>query len=112
MQIGDSNNSLQIEIRERVTEHRQDAGDVRIGVTVLSNGFSGKYDDIWLDHHELVEFVGDFERMERERRGSARLCSMSPGEFIVDFRPSDSRVRLFSDRLILAQSVIVSCSLT
>ena len=90
MQIGSREDFLHIEVLERVARHRQGAGDLRVGVELSSNGFSGKYDEVWLQHQDIVEFVASFERLEAERRGLAQLRSMSPDELRIEFRPSDS----------------------
>jgi hypothetical protein len=54
-------------------------GDVYITVRVLSSGFSGE-NELWVDSKSVRHFCRSLVELEKTRRGSAELESISPGE--------------------------------
>ena len=68
----------------------QGAGDVRLRVRVTSIGFTGEYDGVWIEVQSAIAFIDQLAALERDRRGSATLTSMSPGDFSLQVRIVDS----------------------
>jgi hypothetical protein len=89
LEIADSlNGRVNITFLERGVG--QSAGDVRLRVRVLSIGFAGEYDGVWIEAQNTTEFIDQLAALERDRRGSATLTSMSPGDFSLQVRIVDS----------------------
>src|SRR5829696_5380520 len=81
IRLGDPNDFVEIEVLERGTVDGQNEGDLRLGVSVRCDTFSGSYDQVWIAKDDWSSFLGSMGRLERERNGRASLLSMSPDEF-------------------------------
>jgi hypothetical protein len=57
------------------------SGDLKLEIAVSYNGFSGRYDEVWIAAHEWAAFIGALTQIEREHRGRASVRAMSPEEF-------------------------------
>jgi hypothetical protein len=68
----------------------QSTGDVRLRVRVRSIGFEGEYDGVWIEAPIAIAFIEQLAALERDRRGSASMTSMSPGDFSLQVRIVDS----------------------
>lgn len=68
----------------------QSTGDVRLRVRVSSIGFEGEYDEVWIEARIATAFIDQLTALERDRRGSATMTSMSPGDFSLQVRIVDS----------------------
>jgi hypothetical protein len=64
-------------------------GDVRLGVSVRSDTFTGEYDQVWIARDDWISFLGSLRRLERERAGQATLPSISPDEFALHLQVID-----------------------
>ena len=88
-EIADSGNGrVTITLLERGVG--QGAGDVRLRVRVTSIGFAGEYDGVWIEVRTATTFIDQLAALERDRRGSATLTSMSPDDFSLQVRIVDS----------------------
>ena len=81
MRLEDSASSLVLEVRERLPEGIQGAGDTRFAVAVRAGDFEGRNENVWIGAGDLDRFAADLEHLHRERTGSAELESLSPDEF-------------------------------
>ncbi len=89
MRIGSEKEYIEIIEHERMPDDTPTPGDVRIKVRVRLKEFSGSYEDVWLEKLELDNFLSVFTKLVETRNGKARINSMSPDEFWVEFRPID-----------------------
>jgi hypothetical protein len=85
---GRSGGRLSITLAERGVG--QGSGDVRLRVQVSSIGFKGDYDGVWIMASVIASFIDELMILERDRRGTATLTSMSPGDFSLQLRTVDS----------------------
>jgi len=83
-----SSNRVRVTLDERGAG--QGAGDVRLRVQVRSIGFEGDSDGVWIAGPVITRFVDALTAVERDRRGSATLTSMSPEDFSLEIRIVDS----------------------
>ena len=90
MRIGSDIEYLEIIEIERLPEGTPCAGDVKVSVLVQFKEFSGKYSEVWLELPVINYFLDELTRLEDSRRGSASIESMSPDEFYLEIRSSDS----------------------
>ena len=89
MKIGNYQEFISIIEQERLPDNTPTPGDVRLKVSVCIKEFSGSYENVWIDKDELKKFLLDFIKLEERREGRARLESMSPDEFWMEFRSID-----------------------
>ena len=61
-----------------------------LGVELLQRGFSGSQPEVWVDELSLAAFIGQLEILDRTRSGDAVLSAMSPDEFGLRVRATDS----------------------
>jgi hypothetical protein len=90
MKIGTKEEFIEIEELEREPEGSPCAGDVNVSVALALQEFSGSYDGVWLALPEMERFVGELEILDEKRNGSAKISSMSPEEFVLEIRSSDT----------------------
>ncbi|WP_339074620.1 WapI family immunity protein [Teredinibacter turnerae] len=90
MKIGSKEEYLELEELERNPVGTPCAGDVNIGVALTLQGFSGSYDGVWLEHDEIERFITELEILDNKGNGFAKISSMSPEEFTLEIRSSDS----------------------
>ena len=60
------------------------AGDLRLQVRVAFSTFTGEYDQVWIESNAFRDFLAQLRTLEAQRRGSAILSSMSPGELDLE----------------------------
>lgn len=60
-------------------------GDLRLGISVCADDFSGKY-DVWIAQAEWSAFIASLVQFELVRDGTASLFSMDPDAFELHFR--------------------------
>lgn len=70
-----------------VEPHR---GDFCFSIAVSSNGFAGSNESVWIDRDEFLTFLQDARTLERTRRGTAVLNSMSPEVLKFELRTIDA----------------------
>lgn len=90
MKIGTKEEYVEIVELERNPEGTPCAGDVNITVALSLQAFSGSYDGIWLELPEMERFIAELEILDEKRSGNANISSMSPNEFTLEIRSSDS----------------------
>ena len=56
---------------------------MQLSVRAAGYGFSGCNPSVWISHSDLSAFLRDLRKLDRTRRGEARLESMSPGELVL-----------------------------
>lgn len=61
---------------------------IHVNITVQNEGFAGVH-HAWIEVDTINRFLSCMDEMEITRRGKARLCSMSPNDFILDFEAFD-----------------------
>ena len=54
---------------------------VFVRVAIAGHGFTGSNPEVAFERAELARFIANLEIVERDRRGTANLTSMSPNEF-------------------------------
>jgi len=89
MEIGKNKEYISIIELERISDDLPTPGDVRLKVSVCIKEFAGSYEDVWIEKDELKRFLLDLIKLEETREGEARLESMSPDEFWMEFRTID-----------------------
>lgn len=90
MKFGSENEYIEIDELERSPEGAPCAGDVNVRVNLKLQSFSGSYDGVWLEFPEIERFISNLEELDKTRSGSAKVESMSPDEFTLEVRSSDS----------------------
>ena len=90
MKIGTKEEYVEIEELERNPEGTPCAGDVNVSVSLALQAFSGSYDGVWIGLTEMERFITELETLDEKRNGSAKISSMSPEEFSLEIRSSDS----------------------
>ena len=91
MKIGTEEEYVEIEELERYPEGTPCSGDVKVNVTLAFQNFSGSYDEVWLELAEMERFIMELEILDEKRNGNAKISSMSPEEFALEIRSSDSQ---------------------
>ena len=89
MKIGRDNEYIILQNLERVPEGIPCAGDINLRVSLNFQEFSGSYSGVWLEASEVDEFLKQLEAVHHGRKGSAKINSMSPEEFVFKIRSSD-----------------------
>jgi hypothetical protein len=67
-----------------------DAEDLRLSARVVCREFAGASGDTWVLGSAWRVFLLDMSHLERSRRGSARIESLSPDELVLEFRAVDA----------------------
>ena len=52
-------------------------------------GFTGEYEDVWIEDATLGTFVEQLVKLANQRSGTAELRSVSPDEFSLRVKSSD-----------------------
>jgi len=91
MKIGTKEAYVEIEELERYPGSTPCSGDVKVNVTLAFQNFSGSYDEVWLELAEMERFIMELEILDEKRNGNAKISSMSPEEFALEIRSSDSQ---------------------
>lgn len=89
MKIGNDNEYIKLEKLERIPAGIPCAGDINVSVSLNFQAFSGSYSGVWLEAPEVDEFLKQLEALYHGRKGSAKITSMSPEEFVLEIRSSD-----------------------
>lgn len=90
MVIRSSDGTLRIEAVSPAASESSRPGDVSILVDIQSCGFSGRA-TVWLGSDDLDGFVRQLETLERARRGTATLRSLSPGALDLQLKSVNAR---------------------
>ena len=90
MKIGSDNEFIELVELERNPKRTLCAGDIKLQVNLKLQDFNGTYSGVWLEASAMMEFHNELEALEESRKGSARITSMSPEEFILEIRSSDN----------------------
>ncbi|WYD81882.1 MAG: hypothetical protein V8K32_05740 [Candidatus Electrothrix gigas] len=90
MRIGSEKEYLEIEELERNSGGTSCSGDVNVRVALSLQDFSGSYDGVWLELPEMQSFLSELDALDAERKGSAKISSISPEEFTLEIRSSDA----------------------
>ncbi|MFB3240110.1 hypothetical protein Q7C15_15165 [Aeromonas salmonicida] len=90
MKIGSQKESLELDVMERNSKDFPCAGDIKLRVVLNLQEFSGSYNGIWLEFTDVERFIVDLKSLDGTRVGSAKISSMSPDEFMLEIRSSDS----------------------
>ncbi|WP_141504393.1 WapI family immunity protein [Paenibacillus luteus] len=56
---------------------------ISLSVSVADSGFCGENPEVWFEADEVSRFVTAVQKLDRERKGSAKLSSMSPDECLL-----------------------------
>jgi hypothetical protein len=80
MVIREGNDSIEIRPTEQVPDHLPSAGDVRLAIAVRSQGLAGE-GWAWIEAPRLRLFIEHLRQLEAQRKGSAEVESISPGQF-------------------------------
>jgi hypothetical protein len=84
----EATNSVEIVATERVPDHLPSAGDVRLAISVQSQGFVGVGSG-WVEAPRLREFIAQLRELEAQRKGSAEMESISPVQFWLRMLATD-----------------------
>jgi hypothetical protein len=83
-----------VSVAERCPAGQSSQGDVRFAISLrFGNGRDQTFyarTHAWVHFGELRAFAREIELLERTRRGSATLNSMSPGELVLTVAIADS----------------------
>lgn len=90
MKIGSHNEYIELIELERLPEGIQCSGDINLQVTVKIKEFQGSYSGVWLEVPEMKKFLEELKALDKSRKGSAKISSTSPEEFILEIRSSDN----------------------
>jgi hypothetical protein len=90
MKIGFEEEFIVIDELERNPDGTPCAGDVNVRISLSLQEFSGSYGGIWLELPEMERFISELEILDEKRTGSVGISSMSPEEFTLKIRSSDS----------------------
>ena len=92
LKIEDGSDRLTLVLLERGVD--QGEGDTRLRVKAESVGFDGNAFScdvsVWIDRSAAQGFISALAALEEARRGSARLTSMSPDQFLLEVSVVDS----------------------
>jgi hypothetical protein len=88
IRLGGASDFVEVEVLERGTLEGCNEGDLRLGVSVCCENFSGSYNQVWIARDDWSSFLAGLGRLERERTGEAFLLAMDPDEFLVHLRSS------------------------
>ena len=92
LKIEDGSDRLTLVLLERGVD--QGEGDTRLRVKAESVGFDGNAFScdvsVWIDRLAAQGFISALAALEEARRGSARLTSMSPDQFLLEVSVVDS----------------------
>jgi hypothetical protein len=80
---------MQIEGDDGWVELRRREDDEAFDVRVSVGDFAGQNPRIWIDANDQRRFLDDVRRVDKQRKGEARLSSMSPHEFELIVRVVD-----------------------
>jgi hypothetical protein len=83
IRLVDAANHVEIVVVETLDSHSPSPGDVRLSVSVKSDGFYGKYDQVWIGCDTWQTFVSSLRQVERDRAGHAAVESLSAEEFTL-----------------------------
>jgi hypothetical protein len=86
IRLGGAQNFVEFGFLERGASGTPDEGNLRLGITASSDGFTGRYDAVWIAADEWRGFLASLRQLERERIGEASIRSMSPDEFELHLR--------------------------
>ncbi len=81
LRLGDASDFVALRMLKYETYVGQSEPDIRLGVSVRADDFTGEYDQVWIARQDWVHFIVHLNRLERERIGEAALYAMSPEEF-------------------------------
>lgn len=90
LRFEDQGSLVELDLAHVETDPLPSKGDAVVTIRVASAGFTG-VNDAWVFADALREFCAALVRLERERRGEARLVSMSPNELDLTVRSIGSR---------------------
>ncbi|WP_139991877.1 hypothetical protein [Paenibacillus paridis] len=88
MKIQSSNQSSVLKLVHIQSEHRH-LPSISLSVSVADNGFCGENPEVWFEADEVTRFVTALQKMDRGRKGSAALTSISPDECFLAIRSVD-----------------------
>lgn len=81
--------SVELVCEEVLPPHLPSSGDIRLAVRVVSHGFSGEYDQVWVGAGEFRRFLAALRELEAARQGAAAIEALSPEEFQLVVRTID-----------------------
>ena len=99
----------------KVHVDKEDDMGVRFTVETQCRGFSSTLGGIYIVFDDLSDFISEFQTLENERRGEARLRAASPEEFdllirIID-RAGHVLISLRLQDLSYYETAVIPCSL-
>jgi hypothetical protein len=65
------------------------AGDINLSVSRHFQESIGAYAGVWLEAPEADKFMKQLEALYSDRKGSAKIISMSPEAFVLEIRSSN-----------------------
>lgn len=93
MRIGKEEEYIEIIGQERMPDTSPTPGDIRVKVKVRLREFLGSYENVWIGKLEFENFLSAFSKLVETRSGNARINSVSPDEFFVEFQFVDQTGR-------------------
>ena len=90
MKIGQDNEFCELTETERVLEEQSSAGNVKVKVNISLQEFTGSYSEVWFNNEKILEFISQLEKLNLSRKGRAKIESISPEEFMLEIKSSDS----------------------
>jgi len=99
----------------KIYADKEDDMGVRFTVETRCRGFSSTLAGIYIFFDDLSDFISEFQTLENERRGEARLRSASPDEFellvrIID-RAGHGLISLRLQDLSYVEIAVIPCTL-
>jgi hypothetical protein len=90
VRLGQPPDFIDLQLLEHGAPATPSEGDVRLGVSVRMDDFTGRYDQAWIAKADWSSFLSALDRLERDRRGQASVVSMAPEEFALSLRIVDA----------------------
>ncbi|WP_316674903.1 hypothetical protein [uncultured Tolumonas sp.] len=90
MHIGSEHEYINIIEIDRNAAGSPCAGNIKAEITLKLHSFQGSYDEVWLEHSEIMRFLSEVKNLESSHRGSAKIASVSPDELLFEVRSFDN----------------------
>lgn len=80
---------VEVLLVKRTPPNQCGAGDLHLRVRVAFSTFRGDNEEVWVAARDFQDFLSALQSLEAQRRGSATLLSVSPGELEMEVHSTD-----------------------
>ncbi len=78
---------IELIVIESVTEHFP---SFQVQIIVETENIKTSFDNwVWISASDIEDFILSIDNLDQTRKGQAKLCSLSPGEFELTLKPID-----------------------